>query len=106
VKSWEISSNPGKPASKTGMRDIIRRERKIELACEGHYYWDVRRWNIAERELNRLIQGWTVTSSDVNIYYTVNTVYTQKFTPPRDYFSPIPEDDIIKNPSLIQNPGW
>jgi len=106
VESWEISSNPNKPASKAGMREIIRRERKIELACEGHYYWDVRRWNIAHTELNRLIQGWTVTSPEVSTYYTVNTVYTQKFTAPRDYLAPIPEADIIKNPSLKQNPGW
>jgi hypothetical protein len=106
VNSWKISSNPNKPASKTGMRDIIRRERKIELACEGHYYWDVRRWNVAHTELNRLIQGWTVTSPDVSVYYTVNTIYTQRFVAPRDYLAPIPEDDIIKNPSLKQNPGW
>jgi hypothetical protein len=106
VESWKNSSNPNKPASKTGMREIIRRERKIELACEGHYYWDVRRWNIAHTELNRLIQGWTITSSEVSTYYIVNTVYTQKFTAPRDYLAPIPEADIVKNPSLVQNPGW
>jgi hypothetical protein len=107
VDSWSKYSNrPDKPLSKAGMREIIRRERKIELACEGHYYWDVRRWNVAHTELNRLIQGWTVTASDVNVYYTVNTVYTQKFIAPRDYLAPIPEADIIKNPSLIQNPGW
>jgi hypothetical protein len=106
VESWAISSNPNKPASKAGMREIIRRERKIELACEGHYYWDVRRWNIAHTELNRLIQGWTITSPEVSTYYTVNTVYTQKFTAPRDYLAPIPEADIIKNPNLKQNPGW
>jgi len=88
------------------MRDIIRRERQIELACEGHYYWDVRRWKIATHDLNnRLIQGWNVTASDVNAYYTVSTIYTQKFTT-RNYFSPVPETDFINNPNLIQNPGW
>jgi hypothetical protein len=106
VSSWnKYSVNPDKPTSKTGMRDIIRRERKIELACEGHYYWDSRRWKTAISEQNRLIQGWTVTAADVNLYYTINTVYTQKFTF-RDYFSPIPESDLIKNPNLIQNMGW
>jgi hypothetical protein len=108
VDSWrKYSGNPDKPASKTGMREIIQRERKIELACEGHYYWDVRRWKTAYRELsNRLIQGWTVTATEASAYYTVNTVYTQKFIAPRDYLAPIPESDIIKNPSLVQNPGW
>jgi hypothetical protein len=108
VDSWrKYSINPNKPASKTGMREIIQRERKIELSCEGHYYWDVRRWKTAYRELSdRLIQGWTVTATEASIYYTVNTVYTQKFTAPRDYLAPIPESDLIKNPSLVQNPGW
>jgi hypothetical protein len=107
VESWQkYSVNPSNPADKSKMREIIRRERKIELACEGHYFWDVRRWKTAVSELNnRLIQGWNITASDVNAYYTVNTVYVQKFTI-RNYFSPVPETDFINNPNLIQNPGW
>ena len=31
------------------MREIIQRERKIELACEGVYYWDSRRWKTAQK---------------------------------------------------------
>ncbi len=35
-------------AGKTSVdRDAIRQERKVELAFEGHRYWDVRRWRIA-----------------------------------------------------------
>jgi hypothetical protein len=106
VDSWQkYSENPDKPASKSGMRAIIQRERKIELAFEGQYHWDCRRWKTAPTELNRLIQGWTVTEADVDAYYQVATIYTQKFSL-RDYFMPIPESDIIKNPQLIQNPGY
>jgi hypothetical protein len=106
VDSWKkYSENPDKPASKSGMRAIIQRERKIELAFEGQYHWDCRRWRTAPAELNRLIQGWTVTEEDVNAYYQVATIYTQKFSL-RDYFMPIPESDIINNPQLIQNPGY
>ncbi len=101
VESWK----PDKPTTKAGMRQIIQQERKIELACEGHYYWDSHRWKTAQREQNRLIRGWNVSSSDVNEYYTVTTLYVQKFTY-RDYFAPIPEYDIVNNPLLIQNPGW
>jgi hypothetical protein len=78
----------------------------VMCICSLKNYWDVRRWNIAQTELNRLIQGWTVTTTNASAYYTVNTVYMQKFTTPRDYLAPIPEADIIKNPSLVQNPGW
>jgi hypothetical protein len=106
VDSWDkYAENRSKPATKSGMRSIIQRERKIELALEGQYHWDCRRWKTAPAELNRLIQGWTVTESDVNAYYQPYTVYTQSFLL-RDYFKPIPESDIINNPQLIQNPGW
>jgi hypothetical protein len=106
VESWDkYAENRTKPATKSGMRSIIQRERKIELALEGQYHWDCRRWKTAPAELNRLIQGWTTTELDVNAYYQPYTVYTQKFSL-RDYFMPIPESDIINNPQLKQNPGW
>ena len=106
VDSWrKYSSNPTKPSTKAGMREIIRRERAIELACEGHYYWDSRRWKTALREQNRLIQGWDVLKVGVMDYYSVVTLYIQEFAY-RNYFAPIPESDIITNPLLVQNPGW
>jgi hypothetical protein len=106
IESWEkYAENRTKPSTKSGMRSIIQRERKIELALEGQYHWDCRRWKTAPSELNRLVQGWTINESDVNAYYQVSTVYTQKFSL-RDYFMPIPENDIINNPQLIQNPGY
>ena len=39
------------------------------------------------------------------IIYTVRTLYNPTFSE-RDYLWPIPENEIIKSPSLIQNPGW
>jgi hypothetical protein len=106
VKSWaDYSNKPDKPSTKSGMREIIRRERKIEFACEAKYYWDARRWKTAPKELNRLIQGWNVLESDLNTFYTSITLYIQRFEL-RNYFCPIPEGDILKNPNLIQNPGY
>ena len=29
----------------------IRQERKVELAYEGHYYWDMRRWKLSRQHL-------------------------------------------------------
>ena len=110
VESWNkyaIPDKRSKPSTKGGMREIIRYERKIELALEGQDYWDRKRWKVAHRELNRNIKGWNVTVEDVNpkAYYTPTTVYTERFTM-RDYFAPIPETDLINNPQLVQNPGW
>ncbi|GAP73378.1 hypothetical protein SAMD00024442_82_3 [Candidatus Symbiothrix dinenymphae] len=93
------------PADKDRMREIIQRERKIELACEGQYYWDSHRWKTALTEQNRPIQGWNIRQSNIDDYYTPATLYIQKFTQ-RDYFAPIPDDDIINNPMLVQNWGW
>ena len=106
VDSWnKHSTNPTKPLNKAGMRAIIQRERAIEFAFEGQYYWDSRRWKTAIREQNRLVQGWNVLKDNVMDYYTVTTLYIQEFTH-RNYFAPIPESDIINNPLLVQNPGW
>ena len=106
VESWQKYSNQAnKPSTKVGMREIIQRERKIELACEGVYYWDSRRWKTAQKEQNRLIQGWNVNAKEVVDYYTLTTVYPQSFTY-KNYFAPIPESDIVNNPQLVQNPGW
>lgn len=110
VKSWNdyaIADKRSKPLTKGGMREIIRRERKVELALEGQDYWDRKRWKVAHRELNRNIQGWNVMVEDITpqAYYTPTTIYTQRFTM-RDYFAPIPESDLINNPQLVQNPGW
>lgn len=106
LESWsQYSNQPAKPLSKEGMRQIIQQERKIELAAEGVYLWDSNRWKTAMKERNRPIQGWNINGREAEEYYTVTTVYFQRFTY-RDYFAPIPQSELIKNPLLIQNPGW
>ncbi len=106
VESWKQHSiNPNKPSTKEGMREIIQRERNIEFACESQYFWDSRRWKTALKEQNRPIQGWNIWAMELMDYYTVTTLYTQSFSY-KNYFAPIPESDIIKNPMLVQNPGY
>lgn len=106
-QKYAVSDKKNKPATKGGMREIIRRERKVELALEGQDYWDRKRWRTAHLELNRNVEGWNVTAEDTspNAYYMPTTIYTQRFTL-RDYFAPIPESDLVNNPQLVQNPGW
>lgn len=104
--SWANSNNPQKPETQAGMREIIRRERRVEFACEAVNYWDSHRWKTALAEQgNLLVQGWNIRGETADDYYIPTVYYTKKFTY-KDYFAPIPENEIVKNPNLIQNPGW
>lgn len=106
VESWSLFSNiPNKPATKTGMREIIQRERLIELAFEGQRFWDLRRWLLTKSYENKPAQGWNVQKTDPLEYYRVTTLFNQTFSE-RDYFWPIAEDETVKNPNLVQNIGW
>ncbi|MBN1927555.1 MAG: RagB/SusD family nutrient uptake outer membrane protein [Prolixibacteraceae bacterium] len=105
VESWNAhSSNPDKPKSKAGMRDIIHHERAIELAFEGARFWDLRRWKLAEKYMNKPIQGWNISGRNLD-FYKVVTIFTPQFEF-KDYFWPIKEEELIKNPNLVQNLGW
>ena len=107
VESWtDYSTNPSKPTTKDGMREIIQRERCIELAFEGHRFWDLRRWKTANSELNQPIEGWDISQKEPRAYYQKRTLYMQEFIAPRDYLWPIPEKDLRVNTDLVQNPGW
>lgn len=106
VESWrEYSNLPDKPVTKVGMREIIQRERLIELSFEGHRFWDLRRWMLAKKYLNAPVRGWDVQKTEPLEYYRVTTFYNQTFTE-REYFWPIAEDETVKNPNLVQNIGW
>jgi hypothetical protein len=106
TESWAKYSNlPDKPASKSGMREIIRQERTVELAFEGKRFWDVRRWLTAEKELNQPVKGWNVMGEVPEDYYNVITLSPLSFSK-RDYLWPIRQGELLKNRNLIQNPGW
>lgn len=106
-ESWDsYSINPGKYKTQDGMRSIIRQERSIELCLEGSRFWDLRRWKTAAVELNQNVQGWDVNQKDPTLYYRLTTYWAQKFVSPRDYLWPIPENDLLVNQNLVQNPGW
>ncbi|WP_291042594.1 RagB/SusD family nutrient uptake outer membrane protein [Dyadobacter sp. 50-39] len=106
VESWtKYSSKPSKVATKDGLREIIQRERMIELVFESKRFWDLRRWKVAENYLQRPINGWDITQREAVNYYRVRPVFTSTFSL-KDYFWPISEKSLIVNPNLVQNPGW
>ncbi|MBE5319818.1 RagB/SusD family nutrient uptake outer membrane protein [Pedobacter sp. MR2016-19] len=107
VESWtNYSKSPSKYTSQTGLRDIIRRERLIELAFEGQRFWDLRRWKLSGEELNKDITGLSISGKTTESYNIERTIFSQTFIAPRDYFWPVGDNEIRKNPKLVENPGW
>jgi hypothetical protein len=100
------AATPNKHTIKEGLREIIQQERMIELAFEGHRYYDVRRWKLAEEYFTTPIKGWSVNEETEANYYQVTDVSQRAFNAPRDYLQPISFIELSRNPNLIQNPGW
>lgn len=106
-ESWDTYSKyPNKYKTQDGLREIIQRERAIELMFEGSRFWDLRRWKTANKVLNGKVHGWNFEGESPAEYYAQRTLYTLKFVAPRDYFWPIHQNDLVVNPKLVQNPGW
>ncbi|MGL4518877.1 MAG: RagB/SusD family nutrient uptake outer membrane protein [Phocaeicola sp.] len=105
VESWAQSLNPAKPNSKEGLREIIRQERNIELAFEGHSFWDSRRWMTLHIQSNKLLYGWNSNATTPQEFYVeeVKKVLTFNY---KDYLWPINVNTMIKNPLLVQSKGW
>lgn len=91
--------------SKEEMREIIHNERRLELAFEGHRFWDVRRWKVADETENKTMTGMEVRRNGSAVSYNVFTVRKHNFKTAM-YFWPIPQGEAGKSPELIQNPGW
>lgn len=109
VESWaEHSTQPDKPAAQEGMREIIRRERMIELVFEGHRFWDLRRWKLAEEYMKKPIRGLSVYDQDVvEEFYSERLLGDQPGVfEKKDYLWPIRQSNLTKNANLVQNPGW
>lgn len=90
--------------SQEAMRDLIRRERRIELNCEGGMRWnDLRRWKLAESELDGPFYGMNMMATSKDEFYVRTQYQVRKFI---SYWWPVPQDDIDRNPNLRQLPGW
>ena len=101
--SWtQYSSNPGKPSSQAGLRQIIHQERRIELAFEGQAGWDLRRWKELQGVLSGPMQGWNVFNRTVAGFYQVTNIYQPLFGV-GDYFVPLQTYDLTVDPNLVQN---
>ncbi|WP_304064222.1 RagB/SusD family nutrient uptake outer membrane protein [Pedobacter glucosidilyticus] len=113
--------------NKERMREVIRRERAIELYGEEHRFFDVRRWKIAEQDgvmkgdffsfflfernaNDRYVNpSPTMTqaqriANDNRLNYRIVRYETRIFEP-KHYFYPFPVAEVNKG-FLVQNPGW
>lgn len=95
--------------------NIVRKERRKELAFENKTYWDLKRWRVLYEEQNN--RRWRI----LNSYYSTDAqkyFLSVKFQEPRGgfqyiftydtryYYQPIPQGEINKNPNTKQNPGF
>lgn len=76
-----------KAQTKETLRDIIRNERRIELANEGHRFYDIRRWKIAPNVMK-------------TVYDITNTQVGTRVWNDRFYRFPYPQKAVDLNPKL------
>ena len=81
-----------------------KNERMVELAFEGHRFWDVRRWKEADKYFRSITEMKITRQADGTFTYTRKEVARQ--WDDKMYFFPIPQAAKLKNPNLGQNPGW
>jgi hypothetical protein len=106
VESWRYAKDPGKPRDKEGMREIIKRERQIELSFEGQRPFDLRRWLDAEKYLNEPVRGWDFQGQKIEDYYQTRVYFSDRHFTYKDYLWPLRSSTITVNSNLVQNPGW
>ncbi len=92
-------------SSKDDLRQIIWRERDIEMALEDIHYFDVKhlkRGNI----LGEPIYGVDIRKKTDGTFTYTREKIEDRFWKDYWYLSPIPEYDMIRSDALVQNPGW
>ena len=120
----QLRARAGMPAysgmSQSELRERIRNERRIELCFEDHRFFDERRWMLfegqsagSEKNLPRYQQyynlyGVTVTNANNPSYdYGAAQMHASRaFNAPKNYYFPLPDDEVKRAPNLKQNPGW
>jgi len=95
----------------------IRRERRVELACEGYRWDDIARWAAAENLIvGTRPKGFKASQLDINPFPVDKDGFLDPFQNAipngygfkldRDYLNSIPISELVLNPNLTQNPGW
>ncbi len=94
--------------SGTAVFNAIRQERKVELAYEGHLYWDMRRWKLAHIEYNNYrVHGIKMTpaGSGYTYEYVDCDLQDRKFLS-KTYVLPVPYSELANNSAIEQYDEW
>ncbi len=85
------------------LREIVRNERRSELALEGLRYYDIKRWKAGTKYLNGYVFGAKFASNNTENIRLDN----RQFVESRDYLWAVPLSQIDLNPNLKpNNPGY
>jgi len=98
--------------SQTELREQIRLERRIELAFEGHRYFDVRRWKLANQPGYQ--QGGAFYGMDMNAgtslsspeFHRRTLAFTRAPWQRRYYFLPYGQNEMDRNKQLVNVQGY
>ena len=92
--------------SASDFKQKYENERFVELAFEGHRFFDVRRWKEGSKYFTN-IKGLNITkNADGTFTETPVTVQTRQWDEKMNLF-PIPQSEILKSGGVLtQNPGW
>ena len=105
-----VRKRAGQPDMATGLsaadfRKKYENERFVELAFEGHRFFDVRRWKEAP-DYFKNIRKMTITKSGEDMTYTTGVLKTRQWDD-KMYLFPIPQSEIQKSGGVLtQNPRW
>jgi starch-binding outer membrane protein, SusD/RagB family len=97
--------NPLPVLTGTELENKIRNERQVELCLEGHRYYDVRRWKIADVTENKPLMGVVITKDATGKRTFTYTKVQDRIFKPQHYLLPIPKEEINRT-KLVQNPGY
>jgi hypothetical protein len=91
--------------------DVIRKERRKELAFENKTWWDLKRWRIIDKEQNgtqwRILNAIFASNAMKYFFDDRPDERNTRFTfDPRWYYQQIPAAVITKSPTIVQNPGY
>ncbi|WP_051691737.1 RagB/SusD family nutrient uptake outer membrane protein [Pedobacter borealis] len=107
----QLRSRAGLPnvaqSNQTAMRDLVRRERRVELAGEGLRWFDIVRWNIGSTVIAPVMacpEG-TVdrTNGDLTLQVGSNAVVAPRSYTPKYNIFPIPAMELQQNSNILQN---
>lgn len=107
AEAWDTySTDPSYDDTYEGMQSIVRRERMLELYLEGHQFFDMRRWKMAEEFLGVPVKALNTTGETEEELFKITELSYQRKFHKGQYLMPIPFKETQKTPQVIQNPFY